>query len=241
MSNPFATVVSKAEIKNQSDNLGGGFVKESAAYPVTIKCFYAGEAASGAKSVTFEAELADGSTFEHTEYVTSGREKGGKNTYIDKDGKEQYLPGYSMMNAMALLLTHKELSEMDWEEKIVKVYDSASKSKINKPTMCGVEAHGKQVILGLIKQTENKSVKNNAGKYIETAETRDVNILDKVFDFESKRTIAEFRDQKAEAEFYEPWVAKNTGVTRDKSKKGSVAGAPKAAAGNDKPKTSLFG
>lgn len=242
MSNPFAEVTSDKEIKNEKDSLGGGFIWESGAQLVTITMAYAGEAGSGAKSMNFEFKAEDGRVLKHTEYVTAGRDKGGKN-YYEKDGVKSYLPGYNIVNAIALLTTRKELSEQTWEEKLVKVYNAEAKGDVPTKVLVATDMLGKQIILGVIKETVNKNVKNEAGKYVPSAETRDQNIIDKVFEVESKKTIAEYRDKKETAEFYQPWVDKNTGVTRNRVKTdGVVAGAPKGATGGGaaKPKESLF-
>lgn len=242
MSNPFADVKSDSGIKNEKDSLGGGFIWESGAHEVTISMAYAGESDSGAKSMNYEFKAEDGRTLKSTEWVTSGTAKGGKNFY-EKDGVKSYLPGYNIANAIALLAVHKELSELTYEEKLVKIYNSDAKGDVPTKVFVATELLGKRIILGVIKQTVNKTVKTDAG-YQNTAEPRDVNIVDKVFELESKRTIAEFRDKTETAQFYQPWVDKNTGVTRDKMKKdGLVAGAPKGAGttSSAKPTESLFG
>lgn len=242
MSNPFADVKSDSEIKNEKDSLGGGFIWESGAQLVTITMAYAGSSDGGAKSMNYEFKTDDGRTLKNQQWVTSSTAKGGNN-YYEKDGVKSYLPGYNIANAIALLAAHKELHELTYEEKLVKIYNADAKGDIPTKAFVATDLLGKQVILGVVKQTVNKNVKTDTG-YQPTAETRDENIIDKVFDAETKKTIAEFRDKSETAQFYQPWVDKNTGVTRSRVKKdGLVAGAPKAAGGSSsaKPTESLFG
>lgn len=245
MSNPFAALKSEdTSIKQEKDSLGGGFIWESGAYPVTIVMAYAGKAASGANSMNFEFKGEDGRIYKDVEWVTSGTAKGGL-PYYEKDGVKSYLPGYNIANAIALLAAQKELSELTFEEKLVKIYNKDAGGDVPTKVDVAVELLGKQVIVGLLKRTENKSVKDGAGNYQMTDEPREVNLVDKVFHAETKKTIAEYRAKAEEASFYQPWVDKNTGVTQDRMKKGAgvVAGVPAGtggATGGGKPASSLF-
>jgi hypothetical protein len=105
---------------------------------------------------------------------------------------------------------------------------------------------GKEIIVGLLKQTVDKTKKNEAtGIYEATGDTREENELDKLFRARDRMTTAEIRAQAETAAFADTWEAKWAGKVRNKSKGASgTAGAPKAAgapaAAAKKPTNSLF-
>ena len=104
---------------------------------------------------------------------------------------------------------------------------------------------GQEIIAGVIKQTVDKTKKNEAGAYEATGETRDENDIDKLFRAKDRMTTAEIRAQAETATFIDTWSNKWTGQTKNKAKGASgTAGAPQAAAGAPaaakKPTTSLF-
>ena len=103
------------------------------------------------------------------------------------------------------------------------------------------ELHGQQIIAGVLKQTVDKTKKNDSGVYVATGETRDENEIDKFFRAKDSLTVAEILAQASEATFINSWREKNAGVTRMKAKGASgTAGAPAAAAPPAAPKKSLF-
>ena len=109
-------------------------------------------------------------------------------------------------------------------------------------------AIGKVISLGIVKQTVNKNVKQG-DEYVPSAETRDENVIEKVFHPELKLTVAEARNGQEEAKFYDAWLERNKGQTRDKRKVKDGAGAPgapakaapAAGASGQAPRKSLFG
>ena len=85
---------------------------------------------------------------------------------------------------------------------------------------------------GIVKILEDKTKKNDqTGEYDPTGETREVNSIEKVFHTELHLTVPEARAGKDRGEFWDAWLAKNKGQTRDKTKKdGAKSGAPASAA-----------
>lgn len=76
-----------------------------------------------------------------------------------------------------------------------------------------------------------------------TAETRDSNVIARVFHTKTGQTAAEY-DAQAPAEFKGLWLKEFQGKIRDRSKAVAGGAAPAAAAasgGAAAPKTSLFG
>ncbi|AEL79656.1 ssDNA-binding protein [Escherichia phage vB_EcoP_G7C] len=234
------------------DSLGGGGfgAKESDIYTGTVKVAYVGKADSGADWMQLIIENLKGSDgndageFRAQVYFTSGNAKGNKPTY-EKNGKEYFLPGYTVINDMMLMATGCELPDADFEEKIVKVYDFDLKAETNKSVMVPVDLVGQTVTFALEKVLEAKQVKGDNG-YVDSGETREVNEIQKVFHPELLVTVVEAQEaEKAEKEltpelavFYGAWLEKNKGKTRDKTKgsaggngKGGLPPKPGAGAG----------
>lgn len=230
-------------IQDEKDVIGGS-VLDSGLYKSVINLAYVGTSEGGAMSLVIQAKSADGKNIRQTFWMTSGREKGQKNFY-EKDGVKNYLPGFIQANALALLTVGKEISELDTEEKVVNVYSSAAKAEVPTKVPMVVDLLGKEIIIGIVRQTVDKTAKDGAGVYQPTGETRDENEIDKFFRASDSLTTAEIRSQATEAVFIKTWAAKWEGQTRNKAKgagAAGTAGAPKAAAGGStKPTKSLFG
>lgn len=240
-----STLTSDASIANEKDSIGGGGVLESGLYPATVNLAYATKSQGGAIGLVLQAKTSEGRDIKQTLWMTSGTAKGCKNFY-EKDGVKNYLPGYIAANALALLTNGKEISELDTETKVVNAYSPDAKAEVPTKVEAIVDLMGKEILVGLIKQTVDKTQKTDAGTYIPTGETREENEIDKFFRASDRKTTAEIRAQAEEATFADTWEQKWAGKTKDKSTKGAgVAGVPKigAAANNStmkKPTTSLF-
>lgn len=236
-------------LEESEDRIGGGsFVLDTDIYTGIIKLAYAGVAASGAKSVSLVLDF-DGKEFKHTEFVTSGTSKGGKNYYMVTDrsgketGKKRALPGFEVINDICLATTEEELFQQDTPEKVVNIYDFDQRKEVPKSVPVLVDLLGKTVSLAIQRNLENKTEVQN-GERVTTNDTRDTNTIEKVFHTETKLTMNEARESKPAA-FWDIWLEKNKGNVNDKTKKdagvksGKPAGAPPAAGGGERK--SLFG
>lgn len=231
-------------LEETTDRIGGFQAKESGLYTGPIKAAYAGEAQSGAKNVTVVLDL-DGSDYEETIYYTN---KKGENFFLNKQDKTKKvpLPGYTTINDMCLVTTGEPLSEQETEEKTMNIYDYDAKKELPTSVQMITGLIGEVVTVGIVKTLENKAKKNGNGEYVDTAETREVNNIDKVFHTESSMTVVEARDGAEEAAFMEAWNDRNSGQTRDKRTikdgEGGTDGAPKSggSTGDKAPKKSLF-
>lgn len=229
------------------DSLGGGFgAKETDVYTGVLSVAYVGKADSGSdfmQIIVKDMQSSDGvpaGEYRQQVYFTSGKDKGNKPTY-EKNGKEYYLPGFTVINDLMLMTTGTELFDTEFEEKIVKVYDFEQKTEVNKSVMVPVEAINQPIMFGLQKSTENKQVKGDGG-YVASGETRDVNDIDKIYHPELLMTVVEIREaEKTEKElkpelavYYGAWLEKNKGQTRDRTNKsaGKAGTPPKPGAGN---------
>lgn len=232
------------DIAAEKDSVGGGFVLDSNVYNFTIKLAFLQKAASDALSLVVHLTTEDNKDVRQQFWMTSGKEKGCKNYYVDKNGDKQYLPGFNMANSLCLLTVGKEISQMETETKVVNLYNSESKAEVPTNVEMLTELLGKQVLGGLIKQVVDKTAKDAAGNYQPTGETREENELDKLFRERDGKTTAEILAQAPEAVFIKTWKKKWVGQVRDRAtKQAGTAGAPKAGAaaqGTAKPQNSLF-
>lgn len=233
-------------MEKTEDRLGGGRqVFESDIYTGQIKMLYALESSGGAKGVFLELDI-DGKSYTETIYITSGTAKGQKN-YYEKDGKKIPMPGFVTVDDIAQCAIGKSLSELAFEEKIVKIYDFETKKEEPKSVPVATELLGKTISVAIQKTKEDKT-KKDGNDYVPTGETVDRNNIQKVFHTESRSTTVEAREGKEAGGFWDAWVEKNKGNVYDKSsgaqgqagKPGGNAGGPPQA-GSSAPKKSLFG
>jgi len=237
------------------DRLGGNFgAIDTDVYTGKIKMAYAGQSAGGARSVTLILAGGDFGDREYREtiYITNRK---GENFYT-KDGKKNQLPGFIQMNHLCQVTVGKELHEMQGEDKMVNIYDPEQKKELPKSVPVLTELLGQEVSLAIVRSTESQTEKVGDA-YVPKADgsTRDVNNIDKVFHTASKMTVheAQARQKNPDTvpEFWDKWVERNKGVTRDKTTKAAgngAAGRPGGGApqsgGNSTgqaPRSSLFG
>ena len=229
-------------LEESQDRLGGFSPFDSDIYIGTIKVAYAGTSSGGATSVSVVVD-ADGKEYRETFYVTN---KKGENFFISQDKKKVPLPGFTVVDDICLIASGKPLANQETEETVINLYDFDAKKELPKSVPMLTDLVGQKIALGILKQLENKNAKNAAGEYEPTEETRETNVVDKVFHPEMKLTVAEARNGKEDPEFWDKWVEKNKGTVRDKTEKkaGGNAGAPPkpaAAGGTAAPRQSLFG
>lgn len=223
-------LTSDDSIANERDSVGGNGALDSALYPATITMAYAKKSDGGATGLVLHFKTTAGDEVRQTLWMTSGTAKGCKN-YYEKDGEKHYLPGYTQANSLCLLAAGKEISAMDTEQKVTKVYDATAKAEVPTKVDAVMDLIGKEIIIGLIKQTVDKTKKNETtGIYEATGETREENEVDKFFRASDRMTTAEIRAAATEAQFVNAWETKFTGLVRNKAKGAAgTAGAPKAA------------
>ncbi len=252
--NMLATLTSDSDIADERDSLGGSRLLESGLYGLKVVWAYLQKADSGALALVVNLKSADGKQeLRQSFWMTGGTAKGCKN-YYEKDGQKNYLPGFIMANALCLLTVGKEISQLATETKVIPVYNKEAKAEVPTKVEMLTDLLGQEILAGVIKQTVDKTKKNEAtGAYEPTGETREENEVDKFFRAKDRMTTAEIRAQAAEPAFAAAWEDKWKGKTRDKTSKVSgtqagVAGLPGAkaagiskAAGTAKPATSLFG
>ena len=240
-----ANLVSDDSIANEKDSIGNGGPLDSGLYNSTVTMAHINKAASGALGLVVTLKTTEDKEVRQTLWMTSGTAKGCKN-YYEKDGQKHYLPGFIAANALALLTVGKEISQLETETKVINLYSAEAKAEVPTKVEVVMDLLNQEVIAGVIKQTVDKTKKNEqTGIYEATGETRDENEIDKFFRAKDRMTTAEIRAQAEEAVFIDSWNAKWADKTRDRAKGGASVGTPgmpkAAAAGTKKPTTSLFG
>ena len=140
--NMLSALATDNSIQSEKDSVGASFGPvDSGLYNSTVMLAYLKTAASGALALELELKSDAGQIIRQTLWMTSGTAKGGKN-YYEKDGEKYFLPGFLHANAMALLSVGKEISELDTETKLVKIYSAEAKAEV--PTKV-------EVVMDLIK------------------------------------------------------------------------------------------
>lgn len=221
----------KANVEGEKDVLGGGGVLDTNVYPMKVKVAYFTSAASGAVAINLQGDV-DGKEVRQQFWVLSGNDKGNKNTYT-KDGKEYYLPSFLTANSLALLTVGKELSQLDVEKKVIKLYDFEAKEERPTEVDVLVELTGQLIQAGIQKQTVDKNEKGDDGKYYPTGETREINEVVKFFRYDDGLTVPEIEKGVTEAKFKDDWVAKWAGKVINKAKgnkDGAKSGLPSGGA-----------
>ena len=243
-----ANLTSDDSIANEKDSIGGGGVLDTNLYNTTISLAFLTKSDGGALALNLRLKTEDGKEIRSQQWMTSGNDKGNKNYFVDRNGDKQYLPGFNIANSVALLAVGKEISQLDTEKKVINLYNKDAKAEVPTQVDMVTELLNKPITVALIKQTVDKTQKNDAGEYVPTGETREENEIDKIFRTSDMKTTAEIRAQAEEATFYKTWSEKWVGKVKDKTSKDKkntgTAGAPKAAgaaaAGTKKPTNSLF-
>jgi hypothetical protein len=239
-----ANLSTDSSIANEKDSIGSSGPVDSGLYNCTIAMAHINKSAGGALGLVLTLKTEAGKEVRQTLWMTSGTAKGCKN-YYEKDGEKHYLPGFTHANSLCLLATGKEISALETETKVINLYSAEAKAEVPTKAEVLMDLIGQEIIVGLIKQTVDKTKKNEStGTYEATGETREENEIDKFFRAKDRMTTAEIRAQAEEATFIESWDKKWSGKVKDRAKgaAGGLAGVPKlgGAPASKKPTNSLF-
>lgn len=228
-------------VERQEDRTGGSFsLFESDIYEALIKAAYITEATnSKAQALNLILTLGD-KEYKETIWVTN---KNGECSYKNKNDKSVFLPGWQMANDIAMMTAETEFSNCDFEEKVINLYNYELKKEVPSTVPMCMDMVGKKLLVAIQKRLVNKQEKNADGVYIDTAESKEENLIDKVFHPDTRQTLSEALEGR-EAGFYEKWLEANKGKTRDARKNKSGKDdkpAAKAPEASTKPRQSLFG
>lgn len=220
------------------DSLGGYQALESGIYLATIKAVYITMSRNNAMAANLLLDI-DGREYREQLWITNSK---GENWYkSSRTGNRMFLDGFTQLNDICLCACNKELKQMDTESRVFNVYSIESHKEVPTEVPTITELAGKQVALGILKETVNKRVKDSNGNYVDSAETKDENRINKVFHAEKHLTVNEARMGKTEPAFYDRWLEKNQGVTRNRvNPVANTVGAGQAQQLKEAPR-SLFG
>lgn len=267
MGNIFSSAKSVKTDKVEDDFVGGGGVLDTDIYSGSIKYMYLGKAAnSDARSVTISVTLKGNKEVRETIWMTN---RDGDVTYKDKrSGEMKNLPGFNQVNALCMMLTGKEIGELETEEKVLNLYDFEAKKEVPQSVECFTDLHGVDLQVAVQRVTVDKEKKDDNGKYQPTGETRDQNEFVKFFPADKRVTMSEIANfissmgsdldevmadgdlDKAiarmddEGPYAKTWLEKNQGQTYNKAKgaakEGKAFGGGSSGGGEKKAKKSLF-
>ena len=193
-------------------------------YAGTLKVVFAGQAASGARNVTVQVKLDNGKDYNETVYISN---KEGKNTYT-KDDKEFYLPGFLLINNLALMTTGKGLFELvdEVETRTVKQYDFDARAEVATDVPAIIPMIGKRVLIAIQEEEYEKTKLNEStGKYEGTGEYAVRNNIVKVYNEETQQTAVEQRDDKPATQM-QSWLDLNKGIVKKTKSKNKAKTSP---------------
>jgi len=216
-------------IEKVSTESVGGYLWESGVYKAVIKMVYLDQAKSGAISVNLVLENSDGKELREAFYIKSGNAKGNK-TYYERDGKSFPLPGYSTANSLCVAAIGSSLPECldKAEKKMVKVYDFDERKEIPKERPVILPLLNSNITVAVHQIVQNKNVKNDAGEYVPSGETRSTNEC-KFFGNAQGKSAEEILNN-SDAEIFNKWAKKNTGNIIDKTSKSLAKNEPSTSA-----------
>lgn len=236
--NPLSNLTYDENIKHDTDRLGGSYLHESGVYTATVKHAFLKQSEKGAYALDTHFDLGEGKQHKETFWITN---QAGSNTYTNQNGEKNYLPGFITADSLALLTAGQPLSNLNSEDKIVKLYDNSVQQEVPTKVPMFMDIVGKQVKLGLLKQTVFKTAKNDAtGKWENTSETREENVVDKFFRASDSKTTSEIRAKADQASFINDWESQWSGKVRDKTKGKATNQTKPVSNGTPKPTTSMF-
>lgn len=205
---------------------------ESGVHAGEIEVAYLSKSKGGAASLTVHVKMDSGAVFKNTMWLTGGDKKGNNNFFVDKDGNEQYLPGFVTADHICLLAAGDDIGTLaeDTVSRGIKVYDYDAGKEITKEFEVIEELDGTRIKLGVLKQVVDKT-KLEGNAYVPTGETREQNEIVYVFSDDDGRTVMECIAEEDEGSFINDWTEAYTGKTINKAKgaKGSTAGTPSGA------------
>ena len=207
------------DIELKETSLGGGsFLWDSNVYKCIVDMAYFDKSAGGAHSLNLTLLNSDGKQLKLTLWFTK---KTGEIHYVNKrTGEKAYLPGYTLANNLALIITGEDINEAfeKSEKKMVNVYDFTAKAE--KPTEKSVATSllGKQVKAAIIKQPVNKRANAGDNVWVPTTETKEENDIKEFYFDDSDLTVVEKSKDATEALMMPKWVKRNAGKTMNRVK-----------------------
>lgn len=221
-------------VEVEETDFTSGRVFESGVYPVTIQYAYTRRGDTGATTLVLETTTPQGKTFTMQEGITHGKDYDYATTYKDsRTGKQVPITGYVIGNSVAVLAADKQIGELEQTNKVIEIYDFKERKVMPKEVPMLTELIGKKIVLGILKQVENKRRKGSDGKYADINESVEVNKVQKVFNSDGF-TVAELSNGADEPEYIIQWKKQNSGKVVNKFKEVKGSGATQGSPRTDR-------
>lgn len=213
---------------------GGGYLKDSDVYLMKVKHAFMEKSKGGAIGFNISMKHADEkkTEFNQTIYISTKAETGCKFTY-HKNGKDNFLPGYILVNDMCLIASdgkygvaaNKQLNceEAPRSTKTVEVYDYEQGKKMPKEVQVIDCLEGAIFNIGLVKKKKNKWSSGAP-----TAEVKESNEVNKVYS-KDRKSVSEIK-AGAPGTHIDTWIEKNQGVIIDEYKEVATSASSHSAA-----------
>ena len=236
----FKNINTTTDVQEIKDTLGGNkFIVPTDVYKVKVDSPYIHVANSGAMAVKLTLVTEDNSKIKLTEYICSGTAKGSK-TYYERDGKQFFLPGFNLMNSLAMMTLNKSIIDLDSQSKIINTYSFVERKEMpTKVDLLG-DLHGVEVYAAIKLTIVDKESKNAEGIYVPNGDTRETNEVNQFFHYPTKLSVYEAKN-KLDAEFMDKWIEANKDKIFNKTSKKVNTSNKAKIIGNATKVTSLFG
>lgn len=198
----FSKLKKDDSVKESGDFVGRKLL-HSGIYDAKIKLAFQKKSAKGALGVEFHFEIGD-RTEVQTIWVTKTT---GEYTYKNKQGDTMYMPGYILVDDICRLTIDQEISEIETEEKVVKLFNWEEKKELPQKVQAMTDLHGQEIKLCI---QEAKEWRKDVGK------VQDKNIIAKALFFEDGRTVTEIMTEK-DSKFAQDWLDKWEGQIYDRT------------------------
>lgn len=232
--------INRGGAKQDSESVGGGReLFDSNVYPAKVKQAFLDSWDSGAKYFAVTLDI-NGKDYEERLTITNAK---GEGFYNDRDGNPHQMIGLTRLDELVFAAGLGNLQSANVGPGNVRVWDKDTKAFVLRqhPTVIN-GLTGKQVLVALLKVSQNKSKKNlGTGKYDKINEREEVNSIEKFANLQ-KQTQLEAANNVNPPEFMDAWLKKWAGNIKDTYKQQANAptqGLPTASGAS--PSNDIFG
>jgi len=201
----------------------GGFARidKSDIYNLTIEVAYLETTPTGTMNVHVHFKTDQGANLRERYCVAGTSAKGNKNYTLDPaTGKKRPFRGMAMVNDLSLLTVGVDISELDPEEKMVKLYDFTARAEVPTKVQMFTALVGKQVKAGIQLSIEDKTgpCPSGSGKWVNTGDSYNATNVTKFFRTRDDMSVVEISAEATEANFIDVWIGKHQGTTPNNAK-----------------------
>lgn len=201
-------------VDDDRDSVGGGYLKDTGLYPVSIDMAYMSKSANGATAVNFVFKDDSGSEIRQTIYMTN---RNGGTTYLGKDKLPHALPGLNKVNTIVKAACGKTIDKLKTEDKTINLYSREEKTEVPEVVPVLYKLLDKKIVIGLLRIKDNKQVLDDDNDWGDDPEGAFVefNEIDKVFTADTHLTSKEAKAGKVKGVFIHKWKKNWDGKIKD--------------------------